>query len=216
MIKSFRITAAACSLALLFSCTAFAGTFEDNGAGDTVYRNDNGTLQNSGWFQDGGKWYYADTDGKIIKGTVTPDGYLTDIFGAWAESQYDYLVGSYSLISEKKADAENYTEPASADGTTLTLSLKQTADGLMNLTETWSYPNGAVLRTWSEDFYPIRNGTFYQNYYTEKYDNTNIHTDVVKRSNLSVMTDNANGQITLSCPDGKDGKGTWNGIFRKN
>ena len=216
MKKSLRILAAGFLFALLLSCTAFAGTFEEDGTGGTVYQNGDGTLQRGGWFQDAGKWYYAGEDGKIVKGTVTPDGYLTDIFGAWAESQYDYLVGSYRLVSEKKADSESYAEPVSEDGTVLSLSVKQTTDGLMNLTETWSYPNGAVLRTWSEDFYPVRNGTFYQNYYTEKYDNTNIHTDVVKRSNLSEMTDNSNGQITLSCPDGKDGKGTWNGIFRKN
>ncbi|MCD8221966.1 MAG: hypothetical protein LUD07_07245 [Clostridiales bacterium] len=39
----------------------------------------------TGWFQQGGKWYYCNEDGEMLANTRTPDGYYVGADGAWVQ-----------------------------------------------------------------------------------------------------------------------------------
>lgn len=66
------------------SMVSYAGTWvADNG--QWKYRNDDGSYA-KGWFQDGdGRWYYLDSNGRMLADTVTPDGYRVGSDGAWIQ-----------------------------------------------------------------------------------------------------------------------------------
>ncbi|MBR1453331.1 MAG: hypothetical protein IJ593_01620 [Lachnospiraceae bacterium] len=42
----------------------------------------------TGWKSIGGYWYYFATDGSMLSGTITPDGYIVDIDGRWIMDLY--------------------------------------------------------------------------------------------------------------------------------
>lgn len=84
---------------LMLSNTAFAGEWKRNNVG-WWYQESTGTYPTSRWSNIEGKWYYFDnvgymvhdkwigdyylgSDGAMLIGTVTPDGYRVDASGKW-------------------------------------------------------------------------------------------------------------------------------------
>lgn len=84
---------------LMLSNTAFAGEWKRNNVG-WWYQESTGTYPTRRWSNIGGKWYYFDnvgymvhdkwigdyylgSDGAMLIGTVTPDGYRVDASGKW-------------------------------------------------------------------------------------------------------------------------------------
>ena len=51
--------------------------------GSWYYFRGNGAMVTNGWVQWKGEWYYCGADGKMLKGTTTPDGYRVDSNGKW-------------------------------------------------------------------------------------------------------------------------------------
>ena len=70
--------------------------------GETYYQVDSKPITNT-WKWHGGRWYYFGADGKMLKSTVTPDGYLVDIEGMLVSPGWSYQGGKwyYALSSGK-------------------------------------------------------------------------------------------------------------------
>ena len=62
--------------------------------GETYYQVDSKPITNT-WKWHGGRWYYFDADGKMLKSTVTPDGYLVDIEGMLVSPGWNYQGGKW-------------------------------------------------------------------------------------------------------------------------
>ena len=62
--------------------------------GETYYQVDNKPITNT-WKWHGGRWYYFGADGKMLKSTVTPDGYLVDIEGTLVSPGWNYQGGKW-------------------------------------------------------------------------------------------------------------------------
>ena len=62
--------------------------------GETYYQVDSKPITNT-WKWHGGRWYYFGADGKMLKSTVTPDGYLVDIEGMLVGSGWNYQGGKW-------------------------------------------------------------------------------------------------------------------------
>ena len=62
--------------------------------GETYYQVDSKPITNT-WKWHGGRWYYFDADGKMLKSTVTPDGYLVDIEGMLVSPGWSYQGGKW-------------------------------------------------------------------------------------------------------------------------
>ena len=57
--------------------------------GETYYQVDSKPITNT-WKWHGGRWYYFGADGKMLKSTVTADGYLVDIEGMLVSPGWNY------------------------------------------------------------------------------------------------------------------------------
>ena len=70
--------------------------------GETYYQVDSKPITNT-WKWHGGRWYYFGVDGKMLKSTITPDGYLVDIEGMLVSPGWNYQGGKwyYSLSGGK-------------------------------------------------------------------------------------------------------------------
>lgn len=62
--------------------------------GETYYQVDSKPITNT-WKWHGGRWYYFSVDGKMLKSTVTPDGYLVDIEGMLVSPGWSYQGGKW-------------------------------------------------------------------------------------------------------------------------
>ena len=62
--------------------------------GETYYQVDSKPITNT-WKWHGGRWYYFGADGKMLKSTVTPDGYLVDIEGMLVNPGWNYQGGKW-------------------------------------------------------------------------------------------------------------------------
>ena len=62
--------------------------------GETYYQVDSKPITNT-WKWHGGRWYYLGADGKMLKSTVTPDGYLVDIEGMLVSPGWSYQGGKW-------------------------------------------------------------------------------------------------------------------------
>ena len=62
--------------------------------GETYYQVDSKPITNT-WKWHGGRWYYFGVDGKMLKSTVTPDGYLVDIEGMLVSPGWNYQGGKW-------------------------------------------------------------------------------------------------------------------------
>ena len=62
--------------------------------GETYYQVDSKPITNT-WKWHGGRWYYFGADGKMLKSTVTPDGYLVDIEGMLVNPGWSYQGGKW-------------------------------------------------------------------------------------------------------------------------
>ena len=62
--------------------------------GETFYQVDSKPITNT-WKWHGGRWYYFGADGKMLKSTVTPDGYLVDIEGMLVSPGWNYQGGKW-------------------------------------------------------------------------------------------------------------------------
>ena len=62
--------------------------------GETYYQVDSKPITNT-WKWHGGRWYYFGADGKMLKSTVTPDGYLVDIEGMLVDPGWNYQGGKW-------------------------------------------------------------------------------------------------------------------------
>ena len=62
--------------------------------GETYYQVDSKPIMNT-WKWHGGRWYYFGADGKMLKSTVTPDGYLVDIEGMLVSPGWSYQGGKW-------------------------------------------------------------------------------------------------------------------------
>lgn len=62
--------------------------------GETYYQVDSKPITNT-WKWHGGRWYYFGDDGKMLKSTVTPDGYLVDIEGMLVSPGWSYQGGKW-------------------------------------------------------------------------------------------------------------------------
>lgn len=65
----------------------YIGWYTISGEGtDTIsswhYSYPDGSIK-EGWVQDGGKWYYVNNNGAMLKNTTTPDGYKVNKKGEW-------------------------------------------------------------------------------------------------------------------------------------
>ena len=71
--------------------------------GETYYQVDSKPITNT-WKWHGGRWYYFGADGKMLKSTVTPDGYLVDIEGMLVSPGWSYQGGkwNYALSGGKE------------------------------------------------------------------------------------------------------------------
>jgi len=67
------------------------------------YKNPDGTFPKSTWKQIGGKYYYFDEEGYLLRNTTTPDGYQVDREGVWIEN-LDYS----SICAESFNPSVNY------------------------------------------------------------------------------------------------------------
>jgi len=62
--------------------------------GETYYQVDSKPITNT-WKWHGDRWYYFGADGKMLKSTVTPDGYLVDIEGMLVSPGWSYQGGKW-------------------------------------------------------------------------------------------------------------------------
>ena len=62
--------------------------------GETYYQVDSKPITNT-WKWHGGRWYYFGADGRMLKSTVTPDGYLVDIEGMLVSPGWNYQGGKW-------------------------------------------------------------------------------------------------------------------------
>ena len=62
--------------------------------GETYYQVDSKPITNT-WKWHEGRWYYFGADGKMLKSTVTPDGYLVDIEGMLVSPGWSYQDGKW-------------------------------------------------------------------------------------------------------------------------
>ena len=62
--------------------------------GETYYQVDSKPITNT-WKWHGGRWYYFGADGKMLKSTVTPDGYLVDIEGMLVGPGWNFQGGKW-------------------------------------------------------------------------------------------------------------------------
>ena len=62
--------------------------------GETYYQVDSKPITNT-WKWHGGRWYYFGADGKMLKSTVTPDGYLVDSEGMLVSPGWSYQGGKW-------------------------------------------------------------------------------------------------------------------------
>ena len=62
--------------------------------GETYYQVDSKPITNT-WKWHGGRWYYFGAEGKMLKSTVTPDGYLVDIEGMLVSPGWNYQGGKW-------------------------------------------------------------------------------------------------------------------------
>ena len=62
--------------------------------GEIYYQVDSKPITNT-WKWHGGRWYYFGADGKMLKSTVTPDGYLVDIEGMLVSPGWSYQGGKW-------------------------------------------------------------------------------------------------------------------------
>lgn len=62
--------------------------------GETYYQVDSKPITNT-WKWHGGRWYYFGVDGKMLKSTITPDGYLVDIEGMLVSPGWNYQSGKW-------------------------------------------------------------------------------------------------------------------------
>ena len=62
--------------------------------GETYYQVDSKPITNT-WKWHGGRWYYFGEDGKMLKSTVTPDGYLVDIEGMLVSPGWRFQGGKW-------------------------------------------------------------------------------------------------------------------------
>ena len=62
--------------------------------GKTYYQVDSKPITNT-WKWHGGRWYYFGEDGKMLKSTVTPDGYLVDIEGMLVSPGWSFQGGKW-------------------------------------------------------------------------------------------------------------------------
>ena len=62
--------------------------------GETYYQVDSKPISYT-WNWHGGRWYYFGADGKMLKSTVTPDGYLVDIEGMLVNQGWSYQGGKW-------------------------------------------------------------------------------------------------------------------------
>ena len=62
--------------------------------GETYYQVDSKPITNT-WKWHGGRWYYFGADGKMLKSTVTPDGYLVDIEGMLVSPGWSFQGGKW-------------------------------------------------------------------------------------------------------------------------
>ena len=62
--------------------------------GETYYQVDSKPITNT-WKWHGGRWYYFGADGKMLKSTITPDGYLVDIEGMLVSPGWSYQGGKW-------------------------------------------------------------------------------------------------------------------------
>ena len=62
--------------------------------GETYYQVDSKPITNT-WKWHGGRWYYFGVDGKMLKSTITPDGYLVDIEGMLVSPGWSYQGGKW-------------------------------------------------------------------------------------------------------------------------
>lgn len=69
---------------------AEAGMWQALPEGGYVFQGDSG-IPVTGWFEDGGKWYYGGENGVILMNSMTPDGYYVDMTGAWYRRSAKFL-----------------------------------------------------------------------------------------------------------------------------
>ena len=62
--------------------------------GETYYQVDSKPITNT-WKWHGGRWYYFGVDGKMLKSTITPDGYLVDIEGMLVSPGWSFQGGKW-------------------------------------------------------------------------------------------------------------------------
>ncbi len=168
-----------CILAALAAVPAFAG---------------------AGWeVNEEGKWVYLDEDGEPLKNAVTPDGYLTDLFGVWNETEYDSLVGDYEIVSET-LDGQDVSAGNTA-GVIHSVSLKMNQEEHVVLHQVWAYADGAVMRSSDDEYYPNTNGTFNALYYPVRRGDDPRYRDISAYSNYTVMTDNGDGTLTVTATE---------------
>ena len=80
--------------------------------GETFYQVDSKPITNT-WKWHGGRWYYFGADGKMLKSTVTPDGYLVDIEGMLVSPGWNYQGGKwYYALSGGKVFRGNWKKIA--------------------------------------------------------------------------------------------------------
>ena len=102
---------------LMLSNTAFAGEWKRNNVG-WWYQESTGTYPTSRWSNIEGKWYYFDnvgymvhdkwigdyylgSDGAMLIGTVTPDGYRVDASGKWISGSPEETVFENFIQNEE-------------------------------------------------------------------------------------------------------------------
>lgn len=154
----------------------------------------------AGWtVNEEGKWVYLDESGEPLANAVTPDGYLTDLFGVWNETEYDNLVGTYELVSDT-LDGTDVSED-DTDGIIHSACVQMNQDEHVVLHQVWAYADGSVMRSSDDEYYPNANGTFNALYYPVRRGNNQRWRDISEYSNYTVMTDNGDGTLTVSAEE---------------
>lgn len=99
--KKAKIFFTALALSAIMSIPTFAVEWKQDNAG-WWYQNDDGSYVTNQWIQDfDGKWYYFNELGYMVTNTITADGRILGIDGAWIQP----LAGETSAIL---SDIENW------------------------------------------------------------------------------------------------------------
>ena len=133
-------------LIILGTFPAYAGQWQRDSRG-WWYQNDNGSYPRSTWQQIDGAWYcfdgagymlhdtwingyYVGSDGKMLKNTITGDGFMVNGEGQYIPGSGDYINGTYKWVGNElrhRGTKHSFSPPDSPENG-YTITMRRTSD----------------------------------------------------------------------------------------